>query len=101
MEQLQWLNSCKVARQEPVKGTVEVAEVMELEACSTSASLDPLVQILWVVRVVVQTVPCGRDYEDYFVLPDNLGVSVIMLMLVHLAESVTFSVLQLSAILAP
>ena len=66
------MQGSKVARQEPVKGTVEVAEVMELEACSTSASLNPLVQILWVVRVVVQTVPCVRDYEDYFVLLDHL-----------------------------
>ena len=66
------MQGSKVARQEPVKGTVEVAEVMELKACSTPASLNPLVQILWVVRVVVQTVPCVRDYEAYFVLLDNL-----------------------------
>ena len=29
----------------------------------TSASLHPLVQVLWVVRVVVQAVPSVRDYK--------------------------------------
>merc|ERR1712172_64960 len=37
---------------------VKGAEVMKLKARPTSASLDPLVQILWVIRVIIQAVPC-------------------------------------------